>query len=70
MLRGSKEELPRQLATPITVMKCEVCGTEHSRPHQEQDFVFKKLKSFCPKCNAETEMVVVSIHVEEKKQKT
>ncbi|MCS7095421.1 MAG: hypothetical protein NZ988_06435 [Thaumarchaeota archaeon] len=70
MWGGPKEVLPKEIAVPITVMRCEVCGTNHTRPHQEQDFVFKKLKSFCPKCNAETEMVVVSIHVEEKKQKT
>lgn len=49
------------------MMRCEACGTFHSRPHQVQDYVFKRLKSFCPKCNSETEMLIVSIHVEEKK---
>ncbi|MEN3048557.1 MAG: hypothetical protein ABDH63_07255 [Candidatus Caldarchaeales archaeon] len=68
MFGGQKEELPKQVAVPVTVMRCEACGTVHSRPHQAQDYVFKRVKSFCPKCNSETEMLIVSIHVEERRQ--
>lgn len=50
---------------PLTFLKCESCGTIHSRPHAAGDYIFKSVEEKCPKCGG-TSMTIVSIHVEEK----
>lgn len=60
----AKESLQRYIL-PLTFLKCKSCGTVNSREFREGDYIFKTTNEACPKCGA-TEMVIESIHVEEK----
>ncbi len=68
MFSGSRDELLRPAVSPTTFLKCNSCGTVHSRPYQQGDYVFKEVEMKCPKCGGES-MTIVSIHVEEQKQR-
>ena len=55
---------------PLTFLKCKSCGTEHSRPFKQNDYVFKEVRGEekCPKCGS-AEMVIVNIYVPEEQQR-
>ena len=59
----------RQIPQPLTFLKCQSCGTENSRPFQENDYVFKEIKEGekCPKCGG-TEFIIINIYVPEEKK--
>lgn len=54
---------------PLTFLKCSNCGTENSRPFQEDDYIFKKTNEKCPRCGG-NEMLIVNIYVKEKKEES
>lgn len=55
----------KKFIPPLTFLKCNSCGTTHSRQFREGDYVFEDLEEKCPSCGAE-KMTIISIHVEEK----
>ncbi|GBC70474.1 hypothetical protein HRbin02_00241 [Candidatus Calditenuaceae archaeon HR02] len=52
---------------PITQLKCLSCGSTHTRPHKEGDFIFKNVEEKCPNCGGNTHLIT-AIYVEEQKQ--
>lgn len=62
LLKGMQRYVP-----PTTFLKCSNCGTENSRPFEENDYIFKKANERCPKCGG-SEMLIVNIYVKERKE--
>ena len=65
-----RSEAPRP-PQPLTFLRCQTCGTENSRPFQENDYIFKEIKEGekCPKCGG-TELIIVNIYVPEERKPT
>lgn len=60
--------IERRYVPPTTFLVCGTCGTENSRPFEENDYIFKKTNERCPKCGG-NEMLIVGIYVKEGREK-
>ncbi len=52
---------------PITQLKCLSCGSIHTRPHREGDYIFKNVEEKCPNCGGNAH-IITAIYVEEPKK--
>lgn len=52
---------------PITQLKCMNCGSIHTRPHKEGDYIFGKVEEKCPNCGG-TSHIITAIYVEDMRQ--
>ncbi len=55
---------------PLTFLRCKACGTEHSRPFKQNDYIFKEIREGekCPKCGS-SEMIIINIYIPEEREK-
>ncbi|MEM0381541.1 MAG: hypothetical protein QW580_02585 [Nitrososphaerota archaeon] len=51
----------------LTQLKCLNCGSIHTRPHKEGDYIFSNIEEKCPNCGGTAHMIT-AIYIEEQKK--
>ncbi|MEM0445209.1 MAG: hypothetical protein QXO86_02635 [Nitrososphaerota archaeon] len=64
---GAITKLKPMPFNPITQLKCQSCGSIHTRPHKEGDYIFGGVEEKCPNCGG-SKHTIIAIYVEDQRQ--